>query len=617
MNKVFTTLGMILSVLILAEGCSQTEHIRFDDSVKDYSPIVREILESHPGGKVCLKFDKGVYNFYPEEASEEFLSLSNNCSGERKVAFLLKGMKDVKVEGCGAEFMFHGGIVPFAVKESEDVEINSLSIDYDYPWTFEGEVLSSDPENSSFTLRVLPDQKYRIADGLLYFGGYDWEYPMGESILFDPATRRPVFDHKKYTHRYKKGQMTAREVSEGVVEFTGLKAKEVPPVGSIWDDKGPTKFNRSYPGIALLSSKNIKINNIHVYRSGAMALLSEYCENISVKGFSTTQHEGNPRMITSSADATHFVDCKGKVLLENCQFESMLDDATNIHGVYMKVDSVLTANTFTATFGHFQQEGNHFADAGDVLRLVDKTSLRPAGELKLTEIDKSDRQKYVMSVEGDLTAIASDPHRYAVENTTRGASVIIRGCSVRHNRARSFLISTPGDVLIENCDFASQMAGIRICGDANYWFESGRTRNVVIRGNTFTDLAIGGSNPQAILQIDPIIPSEKRGNDFFYHDRIVFENNTISTFDAQVVYALSVKSLSIKNNTFLDTQSYSPLFPELSVIDVQYCGEVEILGNDFSSWKKDATISIHECERVNNDSALEVVDKPNPFFFRN
>lgn len=347
-----------------------------------------------------------------------------------------------------------------------------------------------------------------------------------------------------------------------------------------------------------------------------MALIAEYCENITVSGFSTAQHPGSPRMITASADATHFVDCKGLVLLEDSHFESMLDDATNIHGVYMKVDSLISDNTFAAVFGHFQQEGNHFADVGDLLRFVDKTSLQPVAEARLRSIDKSNRCRYVMTVDADLSGILFDPRHYAVENTARGASAIIRNCTVEYNRARSLLISTPGDVLIENCRFSSMMAGIRICGDANYWFESGNTRNVVIRNNSFTDLGIGGREPQAILQIDPIIPKDARTNDFFYHDRIVFENNIVSTFDAQVIYALSVKSLEIKNNKFIDTGTYTPLFPQLSVIDVQFCGDVEIVGNDFSQWKKDATLSIHNCVEVVNDSDVEVVDSPNPFFFQ-
>jgi len=606
----------LLAFSVMFVSCGRTVVVKYDAAVKDYTPVVRGILETAPKGNVTLRFEKGVYDFYPEQAAEEFLTLSNNCSGERRVAFLLKNMKNVRISGDETAFMFHGGIVPFAAKNSEDVEISGVSIDYDYPWTFEGEVLSADPVRRSFVVRVFPDNKYRIEGDRLFFGGYDWEYPMGESIVFDPSTRRPYYDTAAYDHGYWSGEMGAREIEPGIVEFTRLSARDVPPVGSIWDDKGPMRLNRSYPGIALLSSKDIKVKDVHVYRSGAMALIAEYCENVTVSGFSTAQRPGSPRMITASADATHFVDCKGLVLLENSRFESMLDDATNIHGVYMKVDTLISDNAFAAVFGHFQQEGNHFADEGDVLRFVDKTSLRPVAEARLTSIDKSDRSRYVMTVDADLRDILAEPRRYAVENTTRGASAIIRNCTVEYNRARSLLISTPGDVLIENCRFGSMMAGIRICGDANYWFESGNTRNVVIRNNSFTDLGIGGREPQAILQIDPIIPKDARTNDFFYHDRIVFENNVVSTFDNQIIYALSVRSLEIKNNKFIDTGTYAPLFPRLSVIDVQFCGDVEIVGNDFSKWKKDATLSIHNCVEVVNDSDIEVVDSPNPFFFQ-
>ena len=54
-------------------------------------------------------------------------------------------------------------------------------------------------------------------------------------------------------------------------------------------------------------------------------------------------------------------------------------------------------------------------------------------------------------------------------------------------------------MLVEDCDFASQMSGICVSGDANFWYESGRTKNIVIRNNKFTDLAIGANGPQAIL----------------------------------------------------------------------------------------------------------------------
>lgn len=138
--------------------------------------------------------------------------------------------------------------------------------------------------------------------------------------------------------------------------------------------------------------------------------------------------------------------------------------------------------------------GDQFADEGDVISFVDKSNLRPVGSGRIRSIDKSDLKAYIIETDFDLGGVA-DPTNIALENISRGADVTIRNCTVRYNRARSLLLSTYGDVLVEDCDFASQMSGICVSGDANFWYESGRTKNIVIRNNKFTDLAIGANGP--------------------------------------------------------------------------------------------------------------------------
>lgn len=613
-NRISLFIALLLVSFASLQSCkSEIIEIQADETIRDYSPVIRRILSGHPDGNIIIRFGEGTYPFYPEEAFSEFLNLSNNDSGQRKVAFLIKKMKNVTIECSNSKFLFHGAIVPFAIKDSEDIKIGGFNIDYDYPWTLEGKVVSNDPVKHTFILEIFPDNKYRIENGRLLFGGYDWEYPMAENIVFDPKTRRPYFNTSLYEHGYWAGEMHAREIKKGFVEFSSVNSKEVPPIGSIWDDKGPMDVNRSYPGIAVLCSKNIDIENVHISKSGAMALIAEFSENITVKGMSTAAEPGSKRMITASADATHFVDCKGHIILEDCIFESMLDDATNIHGIYVNVDTLISNTSFRTSFGHFQQEGVIFGKEGDIIRFIDKKTLRPLGEGRLKRIDRSNRKSYDIETSFNLSGLSAKD--VAVENISRGASATIRNCKVRYNRARSLLISTPGDVLIENCTFSSMMAGIRICGDANYWFESGNTRNVIIRNNNFKDIGIGGHQPQAILQIDPVIPNDSRGNDFYFHNNISFEDNYVETFDSQIIYGLSVKKLNISGNKFIDSKTYKTIFPQLSVIDLQYCGKVIIKNNDFSEWKKDATISAYKCEELENDSELPVVDNPNPFFY--
>ena len=601
--------------LLLTFSCKKNaiEVIRYDANINDYSPIVSKILSRYPDGNVTLKFGKGIYEFYPEKASEDFLNISNNDSGNKKIAFFIKGMKNVRIEGHDSNFLFHGSIIPTAILCSENVTIKGISIDYDYAWTFEGKVIDNNEVSRSFTVKVLPGNKYRISDGHLLFSGYDWEFPMGECFIFDPKTRRPIYDTFSYFHGYWAGDMQAEDLGNGLVRFSGHNGRLLPPVGSIWDDKGPTGQNRKYPGIAILRSANVIIENVRVYRSGAMSLISEYSKDIIVRGFSSERHENSERMVTSSADATHFVNCKGKIILENCRFESMLDDATNIHGVYMLADSILSPTKISVVFGHFQQEGNWFAEEGDTMRFIDKRTMRPVGEGKLINIDRPSRKQYIIETDFKITDTKIP---YAIENISCNASVEIRNCTVQYNRARSFLISTAGDVLIEDCTLKQMMAGINISGDANFWYESGCTKNITIRNNYFENIAIGGNEPQCALQIDPMIKKDSRQNDFYYHGNVIFEGNRIATFDNQIIYARSIKSLKIKNNTFIKTDDFKAFYPDLAAIDIQFCNDLEISGNDFSLWSNKAMMSLHECQNISNDTKLSIIDKPNRFFER-
>ena len=609
-------LAAALVILCTASCGNGTVTINADPTIEDYTPILRNVLESHPRGNVTIRFSPGTFTFYPEKASGEYLTVSNNDNGMKKIIFSIRGMKNVSIEGDSSDFVFCGAVIPFSVQGSSNIRLSGFSIDYDAPFTLEGTVTETDPEAGTFTLRIDPANKYHILDGQFRFQGYDWESRLGENIVFDPRTKSPYYNSSAFQH-WSLHQFSAEEVGENLVRFGNVYARELPPVGSIWVDKGMHQQERYCSAIVLSDSRDITVENVHIYHSGAMALIAQYCENVTVRGYSTARREGSSRIVTASADATHFVDCKGKILLENCTFESMLDDAVNIHGTYMQVRQIISGNEFAASFGHRQQQGNHFADRGCRIRFVDRTTMKPVGTGRVQSVRRVNENWYVFRTDFPLESLG-DPENYAVENISRGASAVIRNCTVRYNRARSLLLSTPGKVLVENCDFASMMAGIVICGDANYWYESGNTKDITIRNNRFRDLATGGNSPQAVLQIDPMISSEGRSRDFFYHGKISFTDNVVETFDSQIIYALSVEDLEIRDNVFKESGTYQPLFPDLAAIDVLNCGKVTIRDNDFSGWKKDAYISVHDCTETDiKADGLKIKDKPNPHFYGN
>src|SRR5690606_19071233 len=69
--------------------------------------------------------------------------------------------------------------------------------------------------------------------------------------------------------------------------------------------------------------------------------------------------------------------------------------------------------------------------------------------------------------------------------------VRIAGCHARRNRARGFMISTLGNVVIENNRFHVPGSAVQCCFDGSSWYESGPIENVLIRQNTFENCLYG------------------------------------------------------------------------------------------------------------------------------
>ncbi len=588
--------------------------VQNNPNIKDYTPVLRSILEK-ASDEVSLKFEGGTYHFYPEKAQQKLVQISNNDNGFRKIIFLLDRLKSFSLDGGGSNFVFHGGVIPFEISNSDKIFMKKFNIYWDKPFTFEGEIVGRNEANNSFTLKINENNEYEIKQNEIFFKGYDWKLPLGENIIYNKEKLRPYYRTSDYLQWNK---LKAKEISKGIVEFSGFNPnKKLPPLGSIYVDKGPHGQNRRYPAFHVTESSNITLNDINVYASGAMSLIAERCDTFSLNHFNVKLPKESKQMIGSSADATHFVNCKGLISFENCVFENMLDDATNVHGTYMVITEILNDHTIAVKPMHYQQSGFKIADSKDEIRFINRTDLLPVHSAIVKTSKQINEDYYVIEFEESLPK--SIVPEMAVENTTWMASVSMKKCTVRQNRARSILISTSKKVEILDNYFSSMMAGVRVCGDANYWFESGPITDLTVKGNVFEDLGIGGAKPQAILQIDPIISKKYRKNGYF-HKNITFDSNTIKTFDPHIIYALSVDNLKITNNTIIQTNTHKPIFSELSQFDIQNCTNVLIENNEYVG-KNKAEISVLNSSNVqiseNKGFKSETVVNPNKYFFQN
>ena len=541
---------------------------------KDVTWPLTQLIESlRDRTDVTLVFPQGQYEFYPENALEMHRAVSNHDNSLKRMAIPLFGCKKITVDGGGSTFMFHGRISPFVVDGSDGVTLKNLSIDWARSFHDELLVVDRNEEDNSFVVEIDPQKyPYAIKHGELLSNKYDWQDQMGENIVFDPKTRAPIYNTQDYSINFHR-PYTATAAGKNRVKIEANVRKAPPPVGSVLISYGTSPSNRLCPAIHLANSRDVRLENVTILAAGGMGVIAERTENIYLDRVTVTSTKD--RLVSTRADATHFIGCKGIVSIENCLFEHMLDDATNVHGAYVKVVEYLGDKQFLCEISHYQQWGLIFAETGDKIALLSRETVLPFFETTVADTRILNEHRVIVTV-ADLPKLLPDGP-LSMENLTWYPEFVMRNSIVRENRARSILITTKRKVLVENNYFSSQMHGILIEGDNNYWYESGAVEDITIRNNTFVNSGFEGSKRYP-LYASPLLRKEQRIGAGQYHRNITFANNTLKSFSGAMVYAFSVQGLNIADNTMEFSTDYPPI-DQFPAIELKYCDAVTIRNN--------------------------------------
>jgi len=525
----------------------------------DTTPCVAAALDEIRKGKVTkLTFAPGRYEFHPERASEQYLFVSNNDEGLKRIAFPLNGLEGVEIDGGGATFVFHGYTVPFLLDGSNDITLQNFTVDFSRPFHSEGKVLAITPQHVD--LEFSEEYPHEIRNGVLVFTdgikasgpattvtSGEVLYPYGSLLAFDPVKRETAFMAKD---RYNVGEGIAAEklAADRVrLKIPGVSAK--PGDVLVFSPK-----NRNVPGFVITDSSNIKLTDITLHHCGGMGVIAQRSADLFVEKLRVTPPPGGARIVSTTADATHFVNCMGKIELIDCLFEQQKDDATNIHGLYAKITRLHAPNRFEVTMIHPQQAGIDFIKPGTRLELNDGPSLREEGFAVVKAVERLNKQRTIVEIEGTLpeNVTLGDSVADADANT---AEVLIRGCVLRGNRARGILLGSRGPMVVEGNTFHTPGAAILFEGDSRFWFEQAGVRDVVIRGNTFDNCNYGVWG-NSCIQVGSGIADEFKAVSR-YNRNIRIENNLFRHFSNLPLLSIySVDGLTFTGNRLERTKAY-------------------------------------------------------------
>ena len=544
--------------------------------------------EMKKGDKAVLLLEKGRYDFHPQDAATRNYYVSNHDQPQpRPVGIALEDMHDLTFDGQGAELVFHGRMMPMSLVRSEDCTLKNFSIDFANPQISQITIVESSAENG-ITFKPAPWVKYRISDkGDFITYGDGWAFRHQYAIAFEGDSRHIVYN----TADLYCPIANVKEVGEGLLNAPAWKDARLKP-GTVLALRG---WERPSPGLFITHCADTKLHNIKMHYAEGMGLLAQMSENLDLDGFSVClKGDNDARYFTTQADATHFSGCKGKITSVNGLYEGMMDDAINVHGTYLKVVRRVDDYTLEGRYMHSQAYGFDWGYKGDkvqfvrsaTMELVDGTNevmeITPLDAVaKESEKGMDGAKTFRIRFKKPVPAEVSEQAGYGIENLTWTPEVYFANNTIRNNRARGTLFSTPQKVVVENnlFDHTSGCA-ILLCGDCNGWFETGACRDVTIRKNHFINaLTSQFQFTNAVISIYPEIPDLNGQKKLFHGGRkaaIRIEDNTFETFDAPILYAKSIDGLLFRNNKVVQNTDYKPFHWNKDQFLLQRVNNVEI-----------------------------------------
>ncbi len=429
----------------------------------DDTPSIQAAIEACKSNKKSrLVFESGTYDIYGSK---------KDAKGNYKPAIEAVAVENMSLEGRGSELTGHNDATLMAFTACNNITVSDLYVDWDpLPFT-QGKVIGVD--TCYLDIEVLPPFVARA--GL-----------RTEAILgYEPDKRRMA---RRFTDHYQLGfEKTTEVISQGVMRlFIGRNdrfAGRMPSVGQYVIVRHQVY---GYQSFEFSKCNDVQVENVNIYSNPGMGITGDECRNIYLGHLRVMIRPGSGRWMSCTADATHFAGCRGRLTMENCLFEGMGDDATNVRsGHYLLVSGRTGNNTLFLKTGY--RYGNDLTppEPGDILELSSKDKLLlpyATVTVRSVKMNTQDRTLEVV-VRGKL------PERTVTGDVAGNASscpiLRIRNCTTVRNRSRGFIIKTR-DVVIEDCTFEDiTECAIALESDINAWWESISARDVIIRNNRF------------------------------------------------------------------------------------------------------------------------------------
>ncbi|MEO8766187.1 MAG: right-handed parallel beta-helix repeat-containing protein [Ginsengibacter sp.] len=550
--------GVLLSLFLFA----QTKEVKLKDfgavpnDAKDDAPAILSAIKSCKGKiPVTLIFEPGVYDIFGSR---------KDIHGNFYPSLAIDNINNLTIEGNGAEVKGHDYATLFHFTGCKNITVRNITVDWDpLPYT-QGKVVQVDADYVDV----------EVAAPFVAKAGLHTEAILG----YDPEKNRMA---RRFTDHYQLGfEKTTEVAAPGIMRlFTGHQDRFAGKMPSIGNYVIARHHVYGYQSFEFNQCTGVKIENITIYSNPGMGVTGEECRNINISHLRIMIRPGSGRWMSSTADATHFRACRGTITMENCLFEGMGDDATNVRSSeYLLISELLPGNKLTLKTGNKYGENPLPPRIGDKLEISSgKVPLLAYTILTVSSVAIKDSGKTLV-----IGFSEKIPGKVRVNDLAGDATscpvLRIRNCTVIRNRARGFIIKTR-NAIIEDCTFQDVCAsGIALETDVVAWWEAIGSRDVTIRNNRFIDCRFEPEYLQGVIESHTMSQTAPAG----IYQRITIASNIFLGSSANLLKLGSADGVSIINNIMDNSKEEAIL--------LYNSRNVFISGNKFSNCKKGLTI---------------------------
>ena len=517
-----------------------------NDKTYDCADRLRRFIDEIKDG-YYIKFEKGVYRISGKRAYKKEIGISNNDFGEKKIVFYFENKNEITIDGNGATLLFTDEVSAFGFNNCRSVTLKNFKIDYEKNYHFECLVNKIDGEEAVIT----------ACDGFSFETAADGIYACGDKLLgnlamqFDKEKKRPLYDRSYYfldftgdkenVGAYKKADIYNKN-GKTILRSESVKDFKENEILLIYSHK-----KRAEQAIFFTDCANVEISDVTINYSPSMGIVGQLSENVKISNV-RVELNGRHGMLACTGDATHFIQCSGKLIAEKCSFFNMMDDGMNIHGNYSRVEKV-DGDCVTLKIQHAQQRAVNVFKNGDRIIFYRGSTVKEvcSSVVKSSGLISPDNIELVLT--GDISGIAVGD---LACNYHRMPEVSINGVKIGNNRPRGILLNSSKKTLVENCEFSTCEHGIELAGDNDYWFESGRCEDVTIRNCLFNDCNYSAGSYGVCIR--PIYTPTEDAK--YYHGKVEILDNRFIGCVKGMVYARGVENITVRGNTFEKSKVY-------------------------------------------------------------